>query len=352
MKEIIKDEIEFNSKSKLKRAKNLITALDDFDDEDDSSLPSYIFNSKKKKDKEEKEFKRALKAEKSKDKDLVSMDFEDEWAKTLSSFKMPKTKKKSKGLFDDIETAGKKKKKKKDKGKNGNVVNHKKEFEPELILLRNLQLDQSRFVDSLQKKYNQMEQTKSQARGVGKFTTDLIMSITSARGLEMQLVDKIISTKKSIADLDFKERKEFGSQNLSEQQNMSQFASNYLKQMMVAGRNNLVGKQDSYDSSYYDNESDTDDLFDSISESLSDTERSEDAEKFLEYENRNIKYKVIYHESANTDNLDELYDFIAVDSDGNIVSDYPLPEKTKLTVNRSTNIAKDKYGNSYEMIFD
>ncbi len=333
------DEIEFNSKSKVKKKKSLISELDELDKE--PVLVSDIMVKNHEEKKQKKEEKKAKKEKK------IIEDDEDDWMTTLDNFKAPKIRKNSsKKFFDDFGNKKKKKKKKK-----GEFVSHKKEFETEMALLKNLQIDQNKFVDSLQKKYNQMENTKSTARGVGKYTTDLIMSINGARDLSMRLVDRIIATKKAIADLDFKERKEFGSAANSEQQNLSNYASTYLKQLMSAGRNNIVGSGDSYDS--YDNIDDnTDDLFDSINESLGDTDRSEDVEKYLKYENDNVKIHVLYHDSVDTSDLNEKYDYIAINKDGKVVDDYPLPEKTKLQINRTTGFCKDIYGNSYEIDFD
>ena len=218
-----------------------------------------------------------------------------------------------------------------------------------MMMLRNLQLEQDKFVDSLQKKYDQMENTKSTARGVGKYTTDLINTITSARATSLQIVDKIISTKKTIADLDFKERKEFGSNNNSEQANLTNYASTYLKQMMTVCRNNIVDQSQNYSVDEIDSD-DTEDLFSSIDESLGETDRSDEVDKYLKYENDNIEVKVIWYDSVSDDDITKKYDFIAEDPNGNVIDDYPLPEKTKMSINRSTGMATDLYGTKYKLI--
>lgn len=337
------DGIEFNSKRTVKRSRSILSDLDDLDEE--VSLPSSLFSKSNKKN-ESKEDKKKNSYD---DDEKESSDITDDWMATLTSFRAPKANKKKKSLFDGFDLDGKKKKKNKDK-KNGSTISHKKEFEPEMALLRNLQIEQNKFVDSLQRKYNQLENTKSTARGVGKYTTDLINSITSARSVSMQLVDKIISTKKTIADLEFKERKEFGSNSGSEQQNLTNYASTYLKQMMTVGRNNIVGQQQAYDN--FEDIEDSDDLFSSITDSLGDTDRSEDVEKYLKYENDNIEVYVIWHDSKTDCDVDEQYDYIAYNQEGDIIDDYPLPEKTKMNINRSTNTATDLYGNKYKMIVD
>ena len=337
------DEIEINAKSKLSKNKRSQKILDSLDELDQpvtllSSIDEKIEG--KKKDKKEKK-----KKEESDDEDLA------EWFDSLKYISSPKSKKKAKSLFGFGDGKGKKdKKSKKSDGKSR--VNYKKEFEPEMALLRNLQISQSEFVSSLQKKYDQMENTKSTARGIGKFTTDLIDSINGARSLSLQIAEKIISTKKSIADLDFKERKEFGANN-SEQTNINNYASSFLKQIVDTGRNNVVGQQQAYENfGTISDGDDTDDLFESITDSLGDTGRSEEAEKYLQYENDNVELSVIWHDAAADDNLDLKYDFIAHDKNGDVVDDYPLPTKTKMNINMSTGTATDIYGNKYKLIVD
>lgn len=332
------DEIEINVKhnSKSNRSRDLLGSLDELD-QSVTLVSTFDENTDKKNDKKEK---------KNDDSEDLS-----EWFNTLKFTSTPKAKKKSKLLFDFDGGKGKKEKKKKNDGK---TLSHKKEFEPEMALLRNLQISQSEFVSSLQKKYDQMENTKSTARGIGKFTTDLIDSINGARSLALQITEKIISTKKSIADLDFKERKEFGSNN-NEQANINNYASAYLKQIVGAGRNNVVGQPHAYENletSNNDVGDDMDELFESITESLGDSGRSEDAEKYLQYENDHIELSVIWHDAVSSDDLNMKYDFIAHDKDGNIVTDYPLPQKTKMNINMSTSTATDIYGNKYKLIID
>lgn len=333
MANVYLETMEINTKAVAKRKKNILSDLDNFDD---VSLPSSLLGSSKKEKKKEKQ---------KEDDDCDKLD--PGWLDTLTEFKVPKTKGKSKNLFDGFDIGGKKKKKKK---KDNGTVNHKKDFEPELVILRNLQMDQNKFVDSLQKKYDQMEGTKSTARGVGKYTTDLVNSISTARSVSMQLVDKIISVKKTIADLDFKERKEFGSGNSSEQQNLTNYASTYLKQVMTAGRNNVVNSQTTYFDENDNNSDDIDDLFSSIDESLGDTDRSDDVDKYLKYEKDNVQIKVIWDDAKEDDDVRNKYEFVAYKQNGDIIDDYPLPEKTKLNINRATEKATDIYGNKYDLI--
>ena len=351
-----KSEIEVNSKRKVKtnRVQSLLDATADLDDygTDDCVLASDLLAKA-----EKKKVERNQSAIKQEDDDfqyyLNGMNsMQDEAVDFSFGVKSAKKKKKKKNkrfndLFDyddDDEGDGDKKKKKKD----GQPINHKKEFEPELALLRDMQLQQAKFVDSLQKKYDQLESSNSSARGIRKFTTDLINSISTARGTSLQIVDKIISTKRSIADMNFKERKEFGSNNTSEQANMVNYASTYLKTMMEMGRNNIAPADSSTTQDYADVSSD-DDLFDGIEDSLGEESRDEETLKYLEYENRGVKINVVWHDDLPEDDPDK-YEFQAVDKDGVVIDDYPLPEHTRMNINRSTSTATDLYGNKYRLI--
>lgn len=352
-------EIIFDAKKKKKKAKisSLLTELTDLEEDE---LPSDIYTKKKEEKDQEKIVKIYEEKEKAKKdldfvKDTFSENIDEDWLNTLSNFKTPKTGKKGKNKFDfEISLSKKGKNKDSNKKKKSGPISHKKDFDMEMTLLRNLQNEQEKFVDSLQKKYDQMEASKSTSRGIGKFTTDLIMSITSARNLSMQLTKEIINTKKTIADLDFKERKEFGSGAGSEQANLANYAANYLQQAVNMGRNNLVNNE-SYESFDDVTDSDVDDMFSSIEDALEKDDNfdiSQEADTYLKYENENISVMVVWNKNYHGDDLDQQYYFIAVNENGDIIEDYPLPSKTKLTVNLSTKKATDKYGNRYNMILD
>jgi hypothetical protein len=52
-----------------------------------------------------------------------------------------------------------------------------------------------------------------------------------------------------------------------------------------------------------------------------------------------------------TNNDVENYEFLAKDQDGIVIDDYPLPNHTNISVNRSTNIATDTFGKKYTIIW-
>jgi hypothetical protein len=324
--------------TKKARKSDLFSELEFINNSVDNSVsPSSLFNTQKEEKKKEKE-------EKKKEEDVI----DDEWLATLTNFKAPKTKKKSKYGMEDFVMGKKKGKKKKEKDDKKKTISHKKEFDTEMSLLKDLYKDQSMFVDSLQKRYDQLDAMKSSARGVGKFTTDLIMSINSARTNQSSILSNIISLKKTIADLDFKERKEFGSNGNGETTNLNNYASSFLKNIVSSGRNTIGATPEGYDS--FDDMDDNDDLSIAISNALGDTEREEEVEKYLKYENQHIKVKVLWNTGYNGNDLDQQYDFVAMDMQNNIIPDYPLPMKTTMTPNFSTRVATDKYGEKYELI--
>jgi len=277
---------------------------------------------------------------KKKKKNTKPQKTEDEWFNDLiETSELRVTTGKRKSMFDDVFNPDGKKKKKKKKNKN-EPTDYEKKFEPEAALLRSLLIDQNKFVDSLQKEYDFLKSNKSTSRGINKNITDLISNITNARNLSMQLIDKNTSLKKTIADLTMKERKELFGNSLDDVENLNDFASTYLKQM-ISERHQLMAGTNSDISDYS-----IDEMASIVSDTLLNSEdaeeRSDETRKYLEYENRNVTVYVYMNPSDETD-----YDYVAIDENGDELDDYPLPFKGKLTVNRSTNMATDIYGQKY-----
>jgi hypothetical protein len=244
-------------------------------------------------------------------------------------------------IQNDLFEPRKKKKKHKDKDGKNDIVDYSKELDPESALLTNLLGEQNRFTESLQKEYDFIKSRKGSSRGITKQMTDLVENITEARSLSMQLVKEKINVKKLIAELSLKQHKEMGGQLGDE--DINDFASNYLKQMLM-NRNTIVNNA-STDSSVqeYDN---GDDMLDDLSLSLGDDSRPDEVKKYLKYENNNVEIFVVI-----TDDDIENYEFIAQDDTGTIIGDYPLPNHTEISVNRSTNIATDYFGKKYRIIW-
>ncbi len=309
------------------RGKRIIDELDELDDsfsQPGELLSQYV----PKKEKKEK---------KKKNDDSYDMEeqgnYDSSWLETLSAFKVEpiKRKKSRSDIFESYMGNGKKKKKKK-KNKD-DLTDFNKEFEKEQLLIKNLLQDQNKFTNDLQRKYDLMEVSKSSARGIGKFTTDLIDSINQARSLSMQLIDKQVNIKKTIADLSMKEKKELGKGAL-DGEDMGLYSSRFLKEMLSekAAINSMGG-------STVIDDVDPDDLFNDIDNMLGESDA--EADKYLEYENRNVTIYACINKAT-----DEKY-FQAYDEDGNYIDDYPLPMMTKLNINYSTNVATDVYSKKY-----
>ena len=228
---LLENDLNPKNKSKHERIIDQLKDIEEFDYNDmaptptkqteSSFLPSSMLKDQKKK---------------SKDDDYDNDDYDpDKWFGDLIGARngISKTRKKIKSdLFDEYGITNKKKKKKKKKNKDGDFVDYKQEFEPEMALYKNLLVAQNKFTDSLQREYDAIKSVKSSARGVSKQMSDLIENITEARALSMQLVDKHVNVKKQIAELNIKQKEKFG-KNAMDGENMSDYASSYLKQMLM-----------------------------------------------------------------------------------------------------------------------
>lgn len=266
----------------------------------------------------------------------------DDWLRTIETFKQEPIKgmkKNSGSIFEYFGEEGKKKKKKK-KDKN-ELIDYGKEFEPEMALLENLLSEQSRFTASLQKRYDTLENSKSSARGVGKFTTDLIASINAGRSSSLQIVNSLTSLKKTIADLNMKERKEKAAANGEDLENMGEYSANFLKQVLRNSRKDLADYGDDAPV-----EGDESDIFANLSEELSDVDRSDEIEKYLQHEKDNVQIYAIVNKET-----DEWYLEARAES-GKVIDDYPLPQPKSMEINRSTEVASDEYHTKYPIIWE
>lgn len=267
----------------------------------------------------------------------------DDWLRTIETFKaepIKGTRKNSDGIFDYFGEDGKKKKKKKKKDKN-DVTDYNKEFEPEMNLLQNLLSEQSRFTSSLQKRYDTLESSKSSARGVGKFTTDLITSINQGRSTSLQIANNIVNLKKTIADLNMKERKERAATEGGDYENMGMYSANFLKQVLRESRKDLGAYGD--DSPVDGN---ADDIFANVSSELADSDRSDEIEQYLRYEKDNVQIYAFVNKETNDYHLE------AITESGKKLDDYPIPQIKSLEINQSTEVASDEYHTKYPIIWE
>lgn len=320
------DIISKDIKNEKKSRKQILDDIDDIDYIGSSSfLPSFYLKESKKDNAEPK-------VNRSSDEDS------DSWLSTISNL-MGKPSKRSiknagKELFETL-----KPKKKKKKQKEGELVNYRKEFEPEIALLHSLLSAQNKFVNSLQRDYDSIADRKSTNRYNTKNMNDLIANITSARSLASQIVDKQVSVKKLISELTLKQKKEFGITDNGS--NLNDYASSFLKQM-ISERKSLNGDySDTIVGDFSDEE-----LSEELESALENDSYSDETMKYLKYENQNVKIYVVIR-NKDIDN----YEFVALDDNNHEIDDYPLPSKSKLSINYNTNVATDSYGEKYNIIF-
>ena len=348
------DIFELNAKSSSKKEKKKNKASDLLLDltsiSEEILQPSSSVVNKIVAQKDEKEKKKKRKEEKLFEKSAAEDQDEpenNEWLDMILSYgtqdsKIKKKKYNSKDYLDvDFDEDGtvKKKKKKGKKKKGKGLTDFNKEFETEANMLRTLYVEQSKFTDSLQKKYDAMNNSKSSARGIGKFTTDLINSITTARNTQLSIVAKNMDLKKTIADLTFKEKKEFGDPDAIGNDN-NMYASSFMKELLSNGRGNIVGSSDSFGNIDGNEVYDSEELINELQDSFGESQSNE--RDFIDFENMDVQVFVVVDDNGS-------YKFEARDKDGNVVPEYPLPNKSKMSFNKSTMIATDNYGRKYPL---
>lgn len=320
----MKGRIREDSNKLSTRKENLLSQLDMLEEESEPTSISSERPKKKKKEKSEK-----IKEEMT----------DEDWENTLMNFKVvpEKSKKKSPYNVFDFVYGGKKKRKKKKK-KDGEAQDYSGEFDAENNLYTNLLREQSKFTDTLQKKFDAMESVKSSARGVGKFTTDLIASINTARALSLQITEKKVNLKKTIAELNMKEKEKFG-KNAGDTADIGMLGSSVLQKMI-----NDNATKPSY-GEFEITDANMDDIYEELASDFEQTEENEEADAYLKYESSGVEIHVKIDESNGK------REFIAIDKNGDEVFDYPLPQMTELTINHSTGIATDIYSRKYPIIW-
>ena len=275
-----------------------------------------------------------------------------DWFDNFVDIKLkPGKRRSSDSFFDSLsgdDYPGKKKKKKKKKDEK---TDYSKEFSTEERLLATLLTDQINLTTNLQKRLDHMLDTKSTAMGVSKYMTDFIEGLNQARSLSMQIIDKKVSIKKTVADLNMKERKEFGKKEDDASKDMSAYSASVLRQIM-GDRQTYVNQgamplADNAQVNYEDINQFPD--IDNMMIDATGDNPDDESNAYLKYENSGVTIRVVYR-GKNGDMMD--YDFIAEDRDGNVLDDYPLPIKTPLSINNSTGFATDSYGQKYHIDFE
>lgn len=234
----------------------------------------------------------------------------------------------------------------------------KKEFAEELTMLYDLLDDANKFNKKLIKKYDSIDGSK--AKGTSKYLNDLIASVLTSNTNKLQIIKEITNLKKTIQELKIKSDGKYvktGDDSLESQ------ANSFFSNIMSVGRNNFISALNGDDMHFVDVEysSDTDieyantlpdvqnEIHDRINERLmnEDSLRSTEAEKYIIYENLQPEYKIL--RSA----MDNTWEVIAVDKDGQRIHDYPVPSKKdlgRMKFSSDGNYATDAYGRSYKVI--
>ena len=233
----------------------------------------------------------------------------------------------------------------------------KKEFAEELTMLNDLLDEVNKFGKKLDKKYESMSGSK--IKGVSKYTNDLIQSILTTKSTKLQIVKELTSLKKNILELQLKEGKRFAGEGEGDGAEYS--ANSYFKEIMRVGRNNFMDALNDNSPSIQTNNDTPEEieyanklsernemLDDHIAKRLEqETDRSDEANKYILYENLNVELKIKYN-AVNDD-----WRIIAVGDNGNEVLDYPIPDKKdlgKVKFSADHKYATDKFGRSYKVI--
>lgn len=197
--------------------------------------------------------------------------------------------------------------------------------------------DSTSFTEDLQKRYYALSNSRSSARGVGKFTTDLITSINQARDGSVKLINTIASLKKNVIDLNMKERKEAGAANGEDSEDIAAYSASFLKKLIQQDRSDALLYGDSTPTN-----ADEDDLFENINDALGDLNRPDEVDTYLKYENRDVQKIAFVNKDTNE------YEIKAIAGDtGEELPDYPIPEIAHLDINPSTEVAVDEYHTKY-----
>lgn len=234
----------------------------------------------------------------------------------------------------------------------------KKEFAEELTMLYDLLDDANKFSKKLSKKYDSIDGSK--AKGTSKYLNDLIASVLTSNTNKLQIIKEITNLKKTIQELKIKADGKKG--NISDGDgSLENQANDFFSNIMGVGRNNFLaalnGDPDSQlSSSEYSSDNDIEyvnslpeaqeELHEKINERLmNESSRSVEGDKYIIYENLQPELVIMYNV------LDNSWDMIAVDKDGQRIIDYPVPTKKelgKMKFSSDHKFATDAYGRSYK----
>ena len=235
---------------------------------------------------------------------------------------------------------------------------YKKEFAEEITLLYNLLKETNKFSKELEEQYRYISNSRTKGT-VGKYTIDLANTINSVNSNKIQIIREINNVKKTIQDLKLKSDK-----NKDEKGNNSDafFANQYFKNLINYGRSRFIKEfeapqddEDGIDTRNFINPDSISDYeankyMDMIEERLENSDfklRSEEADKYIEYENMGVQIKIKRCIDTNE------WEFIAVDRHNQQIFGYPLPTKKSVgTIKFSSDgsYATDDLGRTYSVV--
>lgn len=237
---------------------------------------------------------------------------------------------------------------------------YKKEFAEELAMLYDLLDEANKFNKKLSKKYDTIEGSK--AKGTSKYLNDLIESMLSSTTNRLQIIKEINSLKKNIQELKIKSDSKYGK--IGGDGTLEEDANSFFQNIMGVGRNNFVsalnGEPDIHFSNpEYSNDDDIEyanslpDAHEALHEMINErlenegVARSIEAEKYIIYENMKPELIITFSVVNNT------WEMVAVDKDGQIIQGFPVPSKKdlgKMKFSQDKKFATDAYGRSYKVV--
>lgn len=268
---------------------------------------------------------------------LLGDDEDDEILKDEDILIMKKPKQGKKDIFD--EKAAKKKNKK----------NIEVKFTPDLTSLRKILKDADITASDAKAIFDELK--NSRARGVGTLLVNLLQTINTANYNRASIVRQIASIRKDIIELQLKQDR-YKKNKEEENKNVEEFGSQLFSSLFnsSSGRSSLKEKaKEFYNNQEYDTytEEETNDYITSRLENEEKNFRSENGNKYIEYEADRPEDVILYHNNGE-------WEISAIDKNGDIMpDDYPLLTKEnlgKVSFNLDEYKATDEKGRMFKVI--
>ena len=266
---------------------------------------------------------------------------------------------------------------KKDKNK------FKREYAEELTLLYDTLKETDKFSKDILKRYQELNGSKQ--RGLSKYAIDLADTVLSSKQTKLNIIKEIASVKKNA--LDQKTKYEAQLAKMEAEMNKAQaqqqaadlglMGSGYLQNILEYGRKNFINtmtgdgtyEEENYINTgdglyinedhdedeeilsmiedHYEDEAELDDLISNRLQS-NRSNRSAEGNKYIQYEHRKPVIKISLNEDTGE------YSFFAVDQDGNVLDDFPLPSDdhkiNPIRFSLDNSYGTDKRGRQYKTV--